>query len=152
MVRRLTVLFVVLLSSVLLVGVTQAAPAFAAEFKLAPSTWSPMMQIGNIGNKCRYRVYYSSYGDQPFAWVRLYQGEDCARVGVSIRAQNGGIVQYTPDDGQYTGGVDSCGSYYQLQASSRLRPAYGVGALVTHPAEWHEFRHNAGSNLPPSGC
>lgn len=110
-----------------------AATASARGYLYQVPAGAPSPQY--VHGTCIYRIWYGNYGSIAFAKFRAYSG-DCGGVTVSAYVHYGdpwGPVNWGLP-GTWTVGSDSCGSYYERQATSDpKRPAYGVGMGFEFP-------------------
>jgi hypothetical protein len=67
---------------------------------------------------CYYRVRYGRYGTTPYGQIRFYDGL-CGgtQIAVIVAHPGTGQIEYAWQDGT-TAGVDSCGPYFEAQATS----------------------------------
>jgi len=127
-------------------SIAMAAPASAATYRYPPNTLSPQFRDGT----CIYRIWYGNYGGTPFAKVRLYGG-DCGELTVRVAGQRGDLVDWYTAPRGYSGGQDSCGSYFEKQATANGAPAFAVGMQAYFPATGHDyvFWHDSGRQTTP---
>jgi len=100
-------------------------------FKVAGNNPSPEFKEGS----CVYRIWYANYGSTAFGKLRLYSGGNCLSASVQVAAARGTTITYesvgTPFISQNT---DSCGSYFEIQATADATPAYAVGMSIRFAA------------------
>jgi eukaryotic-like serine/threonine-protein kinase len=100
-------------------------------FKVAGNNPSPEFKEGS----CVYRIWYANYGSTAFGKLRIYSGGNCLSASVQVAAARGTTISYesvgTPFISQNT---DSCGSYFEIQATADATPAYAVGMSIRFAA------------------
>jgi hypothetical protein len=117
----LSILAVAMFAIVLAPAPAQATNA-PAQYRLAAnSTFGHKYKfteyLSNAG-ACYYRVRYGKFGAAAYAQIRFYSGA-CGgtEVAVVVRHPGSGVIEYFWQDGTASGS-DSCGSYYEMQATS----------------------------------
>jgi serine/threonine protein kinase len=98
---------------------------------------------------CVYRIWFGNVGNMPFAKIRVYAG-DCGGASITVAAQRGSTITYYGET-TWTGGSDSCGSYFEGQATGQGTPAIGVGQTLYFPAtgQAYAFMHDRGEPITP---
>jgi hypothetical protein len=98
----------------------------AVVYHLAGNTLSPQLRDG----ACTYLVFFGNYSSFAYAKIRFYNG-DCGQTTLVVTAARGAVITQEAARGQEPStGTDSCGEYYELQATSNSEPAVAIGMRI----------------------
>jgi eukaryotic-like serine/threonine-protein kinase len=116
-------------------------------YKVAGNGLSPEFKDGS----CVYRIWYSNIGSTPFGKLRIYSLDNCLSASVLVAAQRGTTVSYESVGGPgVSQNTDSCGKYFEIQATASSTPAFAVGMSIRFAVTGHTTVFSVDHGIAPT--
>ncbi|MFC9970246.1 hypothetical protein ACFVH6_05015 [Spirillospora sp. NPDC127200] len=119
-------------------ALSTAQAAADVYFKYPENRLSPQFKKGT----CVYRIRYGNYGDTGYAQVRFYSGNCGDRSFVMVCGSTPGAAYECRTEHRITtGGSDTCGSYFEKQATLPARSnarTMGVNFPEVNDTNWFQ--------------